>query len=264
MSAGKPPLRAVVLDNDETTGSYGILFALMDILSQMGGLDADTIHFILHRLTSWCILHTVFRPGLRTLLRCCLALRKQKKIDAIIMYTNQWDTGDIYSVPQAIAYMMNILAGETVFDTILTRPQAPDGDGQYKKQFHRVLDAYPGIPKDIRDILFVDDYAAPDFIRHDGIAKPFVLPECWYKIDAYHRILLPKEVTECMIHCLHPIFGDDVWILQEGLLDCYRALLPTKSSIASAKPFLDLCLVLQKRYGYVPKALILDAANYLS
>ncbi len=31
MSAGKPPLRAVVLDNDETTGSYGILFALMDI-----------------------------------------------------------------------------------------------------------------------------------------------------------------------------------------------------------------------------------------
>ena len=260
----RPPLRAVVLDNDETTGSYGILFAITQVLQQIDNLDLQSLQGIYQRLGNWMIVHNVFRPGLRSLLRCCLALRKQKRIDAILMYTNQTDSHTNTSVPRAISYMMTCLLGEPVFDHILARPTHPEQDGVYRKQFYRILDLYPGVPKDIREITFLDDYAVPDFICHAGIHKSATDEKCWVKIEPYYRILSPKEVYECVIYCFQPVFQTDIQILVETVFQWYLQFVPEKSSIPSAKPFLDATLELQRRYGYVPKAFLNDAISGLN
>lgn len=252
-----------MLDNDETTGSYGLLFAYLHILEQIQEINSEVLQFILQRLANWMIVHGVFRPGLRSLLRCCLALRKQKRIDAIIMYTNQSDSGTLFSVPKAIAYMMNTLVGENVFDFILTRPDHPEQDGVYRKQFFRILDLFPGVPRDIRHIIFVDDYAVPNFIGHFTIPASATEEGCWYKVDPYYRILNSKDVYESILYCLYTPFGDDVSNLVEPIFQTYASFIPEKSSIPSAKPFMMLCIALQKKYGYVSKALMTDALNSL-
>lgn len=264
MAVAKPPLRAVVLDNDETTGSYGLLFAITQVLEQLQILDLPTIQGIYQRLGNWMIVHNVFRPGLRTLLRCCVALRKQKRIDAILMYTNQIDTHTNFSVPRAIAYMMSALSGEQVFDHILSRPTYPEQDGVYRKQFYRILNLYPDLPKDIREITFIDDYAVPDFICHAGIQKSATSEKCWLKVEPYSRILSLKEVYECVVYCFQPVFCDDLQVLIDAVFQWYLQFVPEKSSIPSAKPFLDITLELQRRYGYVPKALMRDAITGLN
>jgi hypothetical protein len=262
--AYRPPLRAVVLDNDETTGSYGLLFAYLSILEQIPDLQQEILDYILQRLANWMIVHSVFRPGLRSLLQCCIALRRQKQIDAIIMYTNQQDSATMFSVPKAIAYMMNHLAGEKVFDHILTRPEHPDQDGVYRKQFFRILDLFPGVPRDIRQVTFLDDCAVPNFIGHLGVHPSATEESCWYKVNPYTRPLTQKEVYESILYCLYLPFGNDMNALLEPILQQYVHFLPDHSSIPSAKPFMSACIALQKKYGYVSKALMTDALNSLN
>lgn len=264
MSLAKPPLRAVVLDNDETTGSYGLLFAYLSVLQHVPDLNADVLAYILRRLAGWMIVHAVFRPGLRSLLRCLIALRRQKKIDAIVMYTNQYDSGTIFSVPNAIVLMMNYLAGEKVFDYILTRPDHPEQDGVYRKQFHRVLDLFPGVPRDIRQITFLDDCATRDFIGHHGIHPSGTDESCWYKVDPYTRTLSIKDIHESILYCLYGPFGDEMHALVNPIVEAYMQFAPPKTSIPSAKPFMDAIVKLMKKYGYVSKALMTDALNSLN
>lgn len=264
MASTRPPLRAVVLDNDETTGSYGLLFAHLSILEQIPDLQQEVLHYILQRLANWMIVHSVFRPGLRSLLHCCIALRRQKQIDAIIMYTNQYDSGTRFSVPKAIATMMNHLAGERVFDHILTRPDHPEQDGVYRKQFFRILELFPGVPRDIRHITFLDDCAVPNFIGHFTIPLSATHESCWYKVEPYTRSLTQKEVYESILYCLHSPFGDDMNTLVEPILQQYVHFLPDHSSIPSGKLFMTACIALQKKYGYVSKALMTDAKNSLN
>lgn len=258
------PLRAVVFDNDETTGSYGLLFAITQVLEQLNILDLQILQGIYQRLGNWMIVHNVFRPGLRALLRCCLALRKQKRIDAILMYTNQIDTHTNLSVPRVISYMMTVLAGEQVFDHILARPNHPDQDGVYRKQFYRILELYPNVPKDIREITFLDDNAVPDFICHAGIQKSATSEKSWLKVEPYTRILGSKEIYECVVYCFQPVFCDDLQILIDTVFQYYLQFVPEKSCIPSAKPFMDITLELQRRYGYVPRAFMRDAITGLN
>lgn len=261
--ASRPPLRAVVLDNDETTGSYGLLFAYLSILEQIPDLQQEILDYILQRLATWMVVHNVFRPGLRSLLRCCIALRRQKQIDAIIMYTNQYNSGTRFSVPNAIAYMMNHLAGESVFDHILTRPEHPEQDGVYRKQFFRILDLFPGVPRDIRQITFFDDCALPNFIGHISIHPSATDESCWYKVTPYTRTLTQKDVYDSILYCLYAAFGDEVGSIVDPILQHYVHFLPNHSSIPSAKPFMSVCIALQKKYGYVSKALMTDTLNSL-
>ena len=127
------PLKAVVLDNDETTGSYSLVFAILVCLEHHKVHDMKLVAEVLQRLAVWMNVHHCFRPGLRQLLQSLLTLRYYGKLDAIIMYTNQSEVipegwSDPYppflkSPPQAIAYMMNCLTGHKVFDHILSRPK---------------------------------------------------------------------------------------------------------------------------------------------
>lgn len=263
LSVAKSPLKAVVLDNDETTGSYGLLFAYLHILGQIKDLQQEVLEYILQCLANWMIVHTVFRPGLRSLLRCLIALRRQKQIDAIIMYTNQHDSGTRFSVPRAIAYMMNYLAGETVFDHILTRPEHPEQDGVYRKQFYRILDLFPGVPRDIRHVTFIDDCAVPNFIGHHGIHPSATHESCWYKVEPYIRLLTVKDIHNSALYCLYAPFGDEVNDIIEPIFQQYLKFSPEKSSVPSATPFLMASIALQKKYGYVSNVLMNDAINSL-
>ena len=262
--ATKSPLRAVVLDNDETTGSYGLLFSYLQILEQVQGLNPETLCYVLNRLADWMIIHSVFRPGLRSLLRCLVALRRQKKIDTILMYTNQYDSETLFSVPKGIAYMMNHLAGERVFDHILTRPEHPEKDGIYRKQFSRILDLFPGVPKDIRQVTFFDDYATPNFIGHQGIPVSCTDEHCWYKVEPYYRFINSKDIYDSVLYCLYAPFGDDVNALIQPINQEYAKFTHDASSIPSAKEFMTACIALQKKYGYVSKVLMAGNLNPLS
>ena len=257
----KPPLRAVVLDNDETTGSYGIVFAYLHSLEQVHDLNPELLCSILKRLADWMIMRNVFRPGLRSFLRCLLALRRQKKLDAIVMYTNQYDSGTIFSVPKAIAYMMNYLAGETVFDVILTRPEHPEQDGIYRKQFSRILDLFPGVPRDIRQVIFFDDHATRDFIGHQTIPLRCTEPNCWYKVEPYTKLLTQKDTYESILYSCYSFFGDEVNSLVNPIFQEYLRFVPDRTSTPSAVTLMTACITLQKKYGYVPKVLVAGNLN---
>jgi hypothetical protein len=88
--------RIVILDNDETTGSYGPLFDLLDLLKQnekemkTAGLR---IRDLVPKLVSFCYKGGLFRPGLRDLLIGLWGLREKHLLDAIVMYTYQSEAG---------------------------------------------------------------------------------------------------------------------------------------------------------------------------
>jgi hypothetical protein len=60
--------------------------------------------------------------------------------------------------------MMNYLVDATVFDCMLSRPPNADNSKWIMKSFSRILDLYPLRPKDIRQMVFIDDMAFPNFI----------------------------------------------------------------------------------------------------
>ena len=80
--------RIVILDNDETTGSYWLLFTILDMLF-------DSKHKKLHlqslipSLTDLFIKTNTFRPGLVKLIKVLYTLRSNKLLDAVVMYTYQ-------------------------------------------------------------------------------------------------------------------------------------------------------------------------------
>lgn len=77
-------IRAIILDNDETTGSYQILtLGLKKAISEKWPLDKFII-----TMTELLKNNGAFRPGLIDFLRNIYALKKANKIDAVIMYTN--------------------------------------------------------------------------------------------------------------------------------------------------------------------------------
>lgn len=258
------PLRAVILDNDETTGSYGIVFAIMITLKHFGPPKKEDLMDVLIRLARWMNAHHCFRPGLVQLLHTLISLRRHKKIDAVIMYTNQKEapkhhTDDdthffLNSIPECIAFMMSVLIGEKVFDHILTRPNyTPVTTGHtYPKHFHRVLNLYPEKPKDIRDILFVDDLAYPAYVLSDNIPRCNVDKDAWYPVDPYYRVLTQDEI----FHCLEFVFGDLNKIEKMVTPIVSYVLLnqnDAKPSIKNASVFINLICALHKKYGWAPK-----------
>jgi hypothetical protein len=212
----KPSLRAIVLDNDETTGSYMIVFSFLNALQK------DRSHFkyselaeLFKKLAFWMFKNNVFRPGIRRLLSKIKTLKKTNSIDAVIMYTNQINGNveisyedeegsfhDFINMPaKTIAYMMECLVGENVFDDIITRSpdQICEEDGIYPKSFRRILDLYPNYANDITNIIFIDDYACPRFIRADDIEK--VHHDSWYCISPYMRRLSEVDIRNCIEYC---------------------------------------------------------------
>ena len=166
--------KVLILDNDETTGSYYILFSLYDLfaLSHFGHrLDSRKTLEILVRS---CEEFGVFRPGLRAFLGQVLDMKQKGTIEKVCLYTNQldvrqvyhhphWKTrdGKVWSVPLMIQEMFNILVGDSEFiDRLFTRPVGDVNQiEKYPvKDLARVYkDIYPKDKVDLSKTLFVDD-----------------------------------------------------------------------------------------------------------
>ena len=204
------PLRAVILDNDETTGSYLIVLSIIKTINSFGNIDSLYFQYILEKLSFWMLKNSIFRPGLVGFLRTLRDLRKANKIDAIIMYTNQYETSTsiFTSLPRCIEYMFMFLVPGFKFDNILTRPSTTVIINNVNpKQFRRVLDLYPDRPSDITQILFFDDLAVPLYIRTDGI--DVYCESARVLVEPYICILYKEDIESCVKSCLNINDYDD-------------------------------------------------------
>lgn len=242
----KKPLRAVVLDNDETTGSYGIVFSLLTFLSKSPDVYGPTIHSLLEKLAYWMEDHNVFRPGLRSLITTLINLRNLGKIDLILMYTNQrhevpseYENTSyelLYSPPLAISFMMDILFSTQVFDSHFTRPREHWGVvTAIPKYFARILYSYPEYACDSRGILFVDDLAIPELVK-----TTFIPSECTSVISlqcvSQYKILLDDDkIMDVMTYLFGPLWVNDTSF--HTIVKQYISRSPVESSGISIREF---------------------------
>jgi hypothetical protein len=261
----KPPLRAVIIDNDETTGSYAILFAIVHTLHEIPNIQMSSVATILQRLGTWMIRNQVFRPGLRMFLQTILQLKLENKIDTVIMYTNQKDghppdsyiekEGDflpvLWSVPLCIAYMFCYLMGDNVINMILSRPvkHVKLPNGVIIKHWHRVLEQFPDRPHDIRSMIFIDDLAYPAYISANGIPKQAIDSSCWHRIEPYTRRLSHSEIFGCLQICFKDMFkAEDMF---DRVYQHYIKYMPYTNSTPNTKAMLTACDALQAKFGTV-------------
>ena len=176
----------MVLDNDETTGSYGALFHLLDLMSSHeAGIHAAGIRLrdLVPALGLFCLEAQLFRPGLRDFLMALRALRDRGRIDSVVMYTYQSEAalrshealydavGQFISVPILIDYMFGWLVSsgkkvEPFFDRRIVREthmralRRSDGELGGKK-LSVVFDELQRRPSaDLRGVVFMDDCLA--------------------------------------------------------------------------------------------------------
>lgn len=216
----KPLLKAVVLDNDETTGSYGIVFSLLTHLRKLPHLTDDDVAGIYQRLAYAMDYYNIFRPYLKDFFITLDALQNENLLDAVVMYTNQTDESFVltnvleeadrfplktllYSVPLSIAYLMNESYHSIVFDKLLTRPPLLRGiqHTACPKSFSRIFECYPDHRRSTEKILFVDDNACPEFIT--ACPKTETHPHSYVRPPPYVRILSEHELDTFLAICLH-------------------------------------------------------------
>jgi hypothetical protein len=255
------PLRAVILDNDETTGSYHLLIAILTILQHASNVTLLQTGQLLERLANWMVVNGCFRPGLRNFLSILMGLRQEGLLDAIVMYTNQSDfpLKQPQHVPtlaqspaRCVAYMLEYLAKKPIFDRILTRPvNAILQNGTYPKDFRRVLQQFPGRPYDIRMMRFIDDLAYKMFIQASHVAKGKQDDACWVPWPRHVRNLKEEEVYDCVKTCFpnHPQIDTLLQMIYTEYLK-YPAL---QGPTPSGNVVYETTQMLQKTYGYVRK-----------
>ncbi len=246
----KNPLRCVILDNDETTGCYTLVFSLVNYLSKHVLEYYDQIEVIFTKLALFMEEHHLFRPGLRALLKDLCALRRDGHIDKIFMYTNQRhqvpleDQGTmhelLHSVPMAISFMMNVLADdEDVFDHHYTRPIEHWGQtGVIPKYFSRIFETHKEYEINMQYMIFVDDMAHPNYIKSDGFLDHQIKEHSWYRVEPYYATLEDEQLEHFMF-----LLFEKKWITEEsikGILKQYIDYMPKRKSDASSKTLEDV------------------------
>jgi hypothetical protein len=166
-------LRAVILDNDETTGFYPTLEWMMRWMAarRMGLNEAvRTLRGHLEEMNS-------LRPGLPEFLRYVHGLRQSGKIDAIIMYTNMIPGVKVAGKVNAemLALVFADIVGAPFFDTLIIRR----GTLRPEKYMDVVLREYNADPQYMSKIVFFDD--RPNAI----IARSTPFPPHIYGIKEY-------------------------------------------------------------------------------
>lgn len=172
--AQQPP-RILILDNDETTGSYNLLFHLYDLFARASFGPQLNPAITMSVITRYARAAGVFRKGLQRLLVATASLKAAGRIDKVIMYTNQLDVRQIrgmrtwrtegieWSVPQMIQIMLVYLANSPdLIDIILTRPvdlESLTANYPVKDLTRAFRAACPGAAVDLRLTRFLDDLA---------------------------------------------------------------------------------------------------------
>lgn len=252
----KNPLRCVILDNDETTGCYTIVFSLIHYLSKHVLEYHGQIENILTKLALFMEEHHLFRPGLRALLKDLCALRRDGFIDKIFMYTNQRhqvpveDQGTkhelLHSVPMAISFMMNVLADEEdVFDHHYTRPVEFWGQsGVIPKYFSRIMETHNTYSMIMEYMIFVDDMAHPNYIKADGFLEHSIKDHSWYRVEPYYATLEDHQMEQFMF-----LIFENKWVNNDGIkgiLKQYITYMPQRKSDKSSKTLDELRIFLRE------------------
>lgn len=181
------PPRILILDNDETTGSYHLLFYIETFLNfaeQLGHpIDYNKT---IQTLAAFCLETNILRPGMQRFIREVARLKRSRRIDKIVIYTNQLNVaeeGFTFSTPVIISDILSYLADDPHFiDLLITRDRsafAPEIRGYVIKDIVRPYSTlYPGKQPDFSKTLFIDDRAfipyAGDTSSTNTSAKSFI------------------------------------------------------------------------------------------
>jgi hypothetical protein len=213
--------RVLILDNDETTGSYYILFSLYDLLALSHFGDKLDSQKTLESLCRSCEEFGVFRPGLRTFLKEIEEMKQNGLVEKLCLYTNQLDVRDVYhhphwktrdgitwSVPLMISKMFNIMAENDKFvDELYTRPigKLKQVNNYPVKDLARVFsDLYPKEKVNLERTMFVDDLHHRKYIIDSSNSKTDKASRC--PIPAYSR-QLPKDAFGTIVDRILRIHG---------------------------------------------------------
>ncbi len=235
----KTPLRAVVLDNDETTGSYGLVFSVLTHIRRASITDENAVRTIYKRLAAVLVKRKLFRPYLGPLLHALTFMRDEGLLDSVIMYTNQTEEVPfnpynafwkiMYNVPYSISYLMYEAYKTNAFDDILSRPPYLHGiyHAACPKSFSRIFNLDSDRPRDTTHIIFVDDNACPQFIT--APPKTVVDPASYYRISAYVRVLTDEELDEALKEIFDGFSLVDKEALYEAIKKQYRKYSPLEN-----------------------------------
>jgi hypothetical protein len=186
--------RIVILDNDQTTGDYIVLFYWLDWLKKSDLQKYVTLKSLIQPFSRICEDAHIFRPGLRPMIRRILEMRDEGEVDYVVVYTNQSEPeplmlgkdGDAITIPRLLEAFYNHLAdGETLIDLTLVRPHEYDYIPTFvPKQFSRVFSEL-GLPRrywNARYTKFFDD-APEKFIQDNdvlGAGRAHIRVEAYY------------------------------------------------------------------------------------
>jgi hypothetical protein len=131
--------RLIILDNDETTGSYWALYKLIHLFRDYD-IENIRIQDLIPHITTFCINSGIFRPGIEQLIHTIQQLKDSNKIDQIIMYTYQQEAigrknnlnifynshGQQLNIPIVLNYCFGYIASkykviQPFFQTVITR-----------------------------------------------------------------------------------------------------------------------------------------------
>jgi len=207
------PLRAIILDNDEASGYYAILFDFWEFLnkSQLG--KRIIFSMVIMFWIEYSGKTLVFRKGLFDFLVKAVEARDAGRLDAIIMYTHQNAdfTWQDWSIPAFLSILMGHIViqkrgrrklRQPLFNHVLTFPpkeyRVSLPGGWTQKSFSRVLNLYPTKPKDIRGMIFVDDNATPKMVEADSISPDKKTLDSWERVRAYRLDYTGEDFKECI------------------------------------------------------------------
>jgi len=207
------PLRAIILDNDEASGYYAILFDFWEFLnkSQLG--KRIIFSMVIMFWIEYSGKTLVFRQGLFDFLVKAVEARDAGRLDAIIMYTHQNAdfTWQDWSIPAFLSILMGHIViqkrgrrklRQPLFNHVLTFPpkeyRVSLPGGWTQKSFSRVLNLYPTKPKDIRGMIFVDDNATPKMVEADSISPDKKTLDSWERVRAYRLDYTGEDFKECI------------------------------------------------------------------
>jgi hypothetical protein len=187
------PLKAVILDNDETTGYYAALEFLIRRAKHAQMTFKEAIQFIRVNLE---VSHS-FRPGLPEFLREILRLRRTGLIDAIIMYTNMIPGEtllDSRGVPRTnaeiLASVFDSIVGGKFFDGLIVRSDTT----RPEKYMSFVTKMYNADANKMAGLLFFDDrpqyiLVAPTVKRQDRPHIYGIREYTWWSAAALPRTM---------------------------------------------------------------------------
>lgn len=168
----------LVLDLDETLGSFGIVFSLFTVLRHISPYNSLTPNMLVKPLLKLLIDDEIFRPGIEEFVKCISKMKRDKYIDYICINTNQslpYDLSSKWSVPVFIVECLHTIAGEEFIDRIYTRDTSSRIliNNEYvstseipKKDIKRIMKDF-NRHESIENITFVDNI--PELILYESI-----------------------------------------------------------------------------------------------